>query len=487
MRKLFLVILSTLVADLLFSQSIPFVAKDAITVLPAYIAERKGGLPESKHQDLDKNQKVFAVEGWKNKEQSFTWNINAAEKALYKVAILLQVKGLSGEAGSTLQISSLNGKINLRVGNTAWDKKYFAGPILLEKGINQLQLHLTDIPENQQPEIAVYSIEIGSEQAWKKNSAAARQLRSKPEWLTNSNYGLFFHWNARSQPRVGEAKSYADAVRDFDVTKFAEMVHETGADFIVLTTSWDLQTFPAPLKSLDDALPGNTTPRDLISDLSAALSKKDMKLIVYCNFRMNKMGWKKGKRFDPGAPDTVFNKLLSIYREIGKRYAHKIGGIWIDDGMGLYPHNVSFEAITRAIKQYDGNMVVGYNSWIYPRFTDFQDFYGGEMGINLEAAGINDKHLPVGGNGYFISGPQKGLKATFCGLLEPGDWTHTRPNTAIPAPLLTSERLIGIIREAMSRKNTAIMNVSIYQDGSISPETFALLKQLKKAVLTEKR
>lgn len=124
---------------------------------------------------------------------------------------------------------------------------------------------------------------------------------------------------------------------------------------------------------------------------------------------------------------------------------------------------------------------------IYPRFTDFQDFYGGEMGINLKAAGINDNNLPVGGNGYFISGPQKGLKATFCGLLEPGDWTHTRPNTAIPAPLLTSDRLIGIIREAMSRKNTAIMNVSIYQDGSISPETFALLQQLKKAVLTEKQ
>ena len=134
------------------------------------------------------------------------------------------------------------------------------------------------------------------------------------------------------------------------------------------------------------------------------------------------------------------------------------------------------------IKQHDKQLVVGYNSWIYPRFTDFQDFYGGEQGITLEAAGINNKHLPVGGSGYFVSGPQQGLKATFCGLLEPGDWTHTELNEAIPPPLLKPDALTSIIQEAMRRKNTAIMNVQVYQDGSISPETFALLKQLNKAV-----
>ena len=127
-------------------------------------------------------------------------------------------------------------------------------------------------------------------------------------------------------------------------------------------------------------------------------------------------------------------------------------------------------------------MVVGYNSWIYPRFTDFQDFYGGENGITLEAAGVNDKHLPVGGDGYFISGPQQGLKATFCGLMEPGDWTHTESDKDIPSPLLKPDALIKIIQEGILRKNVAIMNVQVYQDGSISPETFDLLKQLNKAV-----
>jgi hypothetical protein len=127
-------------------------------------------------------------------------------------------------------------------------------------------------------------------------------------------------------------------------------------------------------------------------------------------------------------------------------------------------------------------MVVGYNSWIYPRFTDLQDFFGGENGITLKSAGINNPYLPSGGNGYFTDGPQKGLKATFCGLLEPGDWTHTESEKVIPSPLLKAPELINIIKEGIMRKNVAIMNIQVYQDGTVSPETFNLLKELNKAV-----
>jgi hypothetical protein len=52
----------------------------------------------------------------------------------------------------------------------------------------------------------------------------------------------------------------------------------------------------------------------------------------------------------------------------------------------------------------------------------------------------------------------------------------------ISPPVLTVDDLINIIREARRRKNVAIMNVSIYQDGSISPQTFDLVKQLNQAV-----
>lgn len=481
-----LLIVTMLAVNTAFAQSVLPISSDAVSVLPAFDAVRSERLNPPTYQDLDKDPKIFAIEGWTNVNQSFTWTVNVPEKGMYKVAILLAVKKLSVGSPLMLELSSGNEKINLDVAATDWDKKCFGRSIRLNAGTQTLQLRLANFPGKQQPELSVYSIEIATEKNWKKHYTAAENLKTKNSWLNKAKYGLFFHWNARSQPEQGDAKSYINAVQDFDVKKFSGLVHETGADFIVLTTSWDLQTFPAPLKSLDKLLPGNTTPRDLIADLADALADHNIKLMVYCNFRINRIGWKKEDRLIPGKTDSFFASISTIYHEIGERYAGKIAGVWIDDGMGLYPHNASFEKITGLIKRNDKNIVVGYNSWVYPRFTDFQDFYGGEYGIRFYSAGVGNPHLPVGGSGYFISGPQQGLKATFCGLLEPGDWTHTQSNQKIPSPSISADTLIAIVREAMKRKNLPVMNVRVYQDGSISPETYTLLKQLKEAVLTTK-
>ena len=74
------------------------------------------------------------------------------------------------------------------------------------------------------------------------------------------------------------------------------------------------------------------------------------------------------------------------------------------------------------------------------------------------------------------------MKATFCGQLEKDDWTHTQLNKDISEPVVSADELINIIKEGIKRKNVAIMNVSIYQDGTISPQTFELLQELNKAV-----
>ena len=110
------------------------------------------------------------------------------------------------------------------------------------------------------------------------------------------------------------------------------------------------------------------------------------------------------------------------------------------------------------------------------------DQYKSLFRVILEAAVNDSNYLIKGGDGYFVSGPYQGLKATFCGLLEPGNWTHTQSNTDIPPPMFTSPQLIQIVKYAMLRKNVPIMNVEVYQDGSISDETFELLKQLNKSI-----
>ena len=455
--------------------------QDAIIIAPAIEAVLTNGLKNHPLQTV-REPKVFAVQGWNNIEQTMTWNINIKEKGNYKVAILAEIKGLSPNARVTIKLSSSDQKVILQQGNTSWNKIFFPQSIILQAGYNQLQLLLENIPPEEHVDLAVYSVEVATEKTWQRNDEAAARLRSKPEWLNTADYGLFFHWNARSKPRTGDPKPYVDAVRDFDVVRFASMVWATGAKFVVLTTSWGGPTFPAPLKTVESMVPGSTTTRDLIADMSDALAKWNIQLLVYCNFRLNRMGLQKDHCFTGQLSDTAFDNIISIYSEISKRYKTKVAGFWIDDGMAMYPYNAPFEQLTKAMKEYNKNSVVCYNSWIYPRFTEFQDFYGGELGINLKAAGVNDKNLPVGGDGYFIGGGQKGLKATFCGQLEKDDWTHTQLNKDISEPVVSADELINIIKEGIKRKNVAIMNVSIYQDGTISPQTFELLQELNKAV-----
>ena len=156
-------------------------------------------------------------------------------------------------------------------------------------------------------------------------------------------------------------------------------------------------------------------------------------------------------------------------------YGKKIAGLWLDDGMAYYPLGADFEKLTRAAKRGNPALVVGYNSWIFPRFTDFQDFYGGELGLSEKSAGVGNPWLPVGGDGVFTGGPQAGLQATYCGLMEPGDWTHTEKDTEIGDPMFTADRLVEIIRKSNERGNLPMMNLQIYQDGTISPKTRALL------------
>lgn len=47
---------------------------------------------------------------------------------------------------------------------------------------------------------------------------------------------------------------------------------------------------------------------------------------------------------------------------------------------------------------------------------------------------------------------------------------------------LTATQLVNILHNAILRKNVPIMNAKIYQDGSISNETFELLKEVNKSI-----
>jgi len=72
-------------------QKIIFSQKDQVCELPAAMAMLSGGLASHPYQDLDKNPKIFAVENWRNSQQSFTWTVHISGQGNYKFAMLMEI------------------------------------------------------------------------------------------------------------------------------------------------------------------------------------------------------------------------------------------------------------------------------------------------------------------------------------------------------------------------------------------------------------
>jgi hypothetical protein len=147
----------------------------------------------------------------------------------------------------------------------------------------------------------------------------------------------------------------------------------------------------------------------------------------------------------------------------------------IDDGMIYYPG--PFERMGKALKTGNPERLIAYNSWILPRFTEFQDFFfgeGNEKGI--EGAG------PRGGNGIVAEGMQKGLQGFACFIMDGPDWGIYKPETIIKPPVFTKDQIEQLVLNAMERKLAMSFNLLMYEDGSVSPASLEMMKHVKNIV-----
>jgi len=425
----------------------------------------------------DEPFKSFWAENWQTTSQSIQWN-TLSENGEYRVEALINLKKPENK-NVILQLSDGKQTIECPLNTSGWQRCTFPGSIKLKQGEHTLTLRMT---QEEDSEIQFYSLEVVKPDIYAQIQKDVSEWKADTRWMADINYGFFFHWNSKSMPRKGEQKKYAEAVDAFDTDAFARMVNQCGAKLIFFTTSWAEYYFPGPLQSIDALLPGRTTSRDLVSDLSDSLNKYGIKLILYYHIGHGDKEWWDKQDFSRDNSEKLFANLESVIGEIGERYGNKIAGLWMDDGMGYYPNGAPFDRITKAAKKRNKNFVICYNPWIFPKFTDYQDYYAGEVGLSTESAGKDNPYLPVGGNGIFIDGPQKGLQATYTGLLEPGEWTHIYKDTDIEDPLFTAEELTQIIRESNKRKNLPMINVRVYQDGTISPQAYALLEKVNNEI-----
>jgi len=438
----------------------------------------------------------FWVWNWTSNDDSLTWKVNVAKAGSYSVTLLTENCGqvlidckLTSPGPVQVEVSSKRGKLDYEVGyrkasaSNLWTRNELAGTLKLPAGESEITLRAVQ-PDGKPFNLALYSLELLEPSEAKVLSAEAAALRSSTKWMSDAKYGLMFTWTAASFPRNGPQKSSEQAVNDFDVNKFADMVSDTGAGFIVLCTSWSTYYFPAPIKSWELVAPGHTTKRDLIAELADALAKRHIKLMLYYHAGDSKDGWWTSTyvRTKMDRP-AYFKQWEDQIREIGLRYGDKLAGWWFDDGLTFYyPLQAPYKEMTEAAKAGYAGRVVGYNSWILPRATDLQDYACGEGDFPDRLGAENDVELPVGGSGIFLSGPQKGLQATMTLTNEGGDWGHINKDSPVPPPRYPTDKVIDYIRQAVSRKDVPIINLEVYQDGSPSQEAIDEFKAIKAAI-----
>src|SRR6267143_4871089 len=225
---------------------------------------------------------------WKG-SGAVTWEVQIAKSGEYAVGLCHAAE--PDAAGQELQIASSGGQLKYTLrstkgafrGNMAYEIVPVMGSLTLAEGKQTITLSITNAPAAK-PLLAFRSLELtplSANAVIEADRQEARRSRASTEWLSKAGYGLMFHWTSQSIGRDGTIKPFAQAVADFPLDRFVEIVAATGAGYVLFTVGHAQPYCPAPLSSWEKYFPDRTTKRDLIAEMAQALNAKGIKLMCY--------------------------------------------------------------------------------------------------------------------------------------------------------------------------------------------------------------
>ena len=445
------------------------VRPDDYTVLMA----ADGTNPEGLRAWVNDHRKL-EVQNWPLGGQT-TWEVEVVEAGDYAVSVLfnhcvnmpLQVMVSSGPARCTATSQP--------IAHYDWRRLPLDGVLRLAKGRHTVALTIAPTDAGKPGKIHLLSIELVRPKVREQLHVKALAMRAQADtqWFRDARYGLMIHWTSETVPRNGPPKPYADAVRDFDVVRFADQVAATGARFVTITTSHGQMYFPAPLKSLERILPGRTSQRDLVADLAETLGKRGIRLMLYYHLGAHSdPQWLEACGFALTDTTTFWKNWSAVIGEIGKRYGDKLAGWWFDDGTANYYYrSAPWELLATAAKAGNPKRLTCFNPWILPPATEFQDYLAGEGSNDPSVQGW----LKVGDHGRISGGLYEGLQASSALVME-SNWLHTQRDSEISKSGWTAANLADLLRRSAALENVVMFNLEIYQGGSLSPATVELLR-----------
>jgi len=214
----------------------------------------------------------------------------------------------------------------------------------------------------------------------------------RAEWMYQARWGVFIHYLGKSSDVP--AAEWNRLVDGFDVEGLAAQLESAGAGYLVITTGQNSGHYLSPNRTYDDYVgisPSKCSKRDLVLDLSQALERRHIRLMVYLpagapdrdEVAMKKLEWTRG-------PDPNVNfqrKWEKVIGEWSARWGDRISGWWFD---GCYWPNAmyrsctppNFKSFADAARKGNPQSAVAFNPGVtYPIIAESEqeDYTAGEI------------------------------------------------------------------------------------------------------------
>jgi hypothetical protein len=304
-----------------------------------------------------------------------------------------------------------------------------------------------------------------------RNTASSFDVES-PTWLRTAKYGVMVHYLFDLNDIKG---NWNKSVASFDVNRFSDEMQSAGAAYVILTLGQNSGYYNSPNATYNHYTgyaPGERTSfRDLPMDLSDALEKRGIKLILYLPTGAPEFDDRAKRALDwqgnTGASQSFQERWEDVIREWSLRYRGKIAGWWFD---GLYciecysnpdqPHNLL--TLTAAAKAGNPYAIVAFNSGPDKTFVavhNIEDYTAGEQKTLVPPSEMANL------------GPLQYHVLTYLGK----DWAE-------PHVRFDDTTLINYIQKVNAVDGSVTLEAAIRRNGSLFPEDLTQLKSIRAAI-----
>lgn len=278
-----------------------------------------------------------------------------------------------------------------------------------------------------------------------------------------------------------ESKEWNKRVNDFDVDKLADQLASVNAKYFFITIGQNSGFFLSPNKTYDSIVgrqPSWCSRRDLVLDLSRALSKRDIKLGIYITsnapehdlLAVSKFKWKKGNfRLEE------FQRMWeAVIREWSLRWGKNVFAWWVDhvyfaEAMYMHDEAPNFSTLKAAITAGNPDALVSFNTGVKSEVSKTcaeEDFTAGEFDYVLPLCSTTAPYGKKNRNMREGVGEQVHV-LTFMGSM----W-----NTG--APRMPDQLVLGITQHIVDNGGVVTWDVPISPSGELREPFIQQLKIL---------